>query len=260
MLVVLPRVASSQTDYFNTDRGRPLLVQDAHAIERYALEVQVAPSSRWSRVSSGTAWSLETALAYGLFPRTQVELAVPVAISDGSSADLSVIGVHASLLHALNVETLGMPALAFEIAGDVPIGEDAPSPYASLGLIVTRTLPFARMHLNADVTGARSNALHLDEDGGAGGHHEASRWSAGIGFDRALPLQAMLIGAEVVAFRAVDGDRETRWRTAAGVRYQAGPQWVIDAGIGRTSGPDREWSLSLGIARSLGYIGRGIPR
>jgi hypothetical protein len=218
LLLLAPRVATSQTDYFNTDRGRPLLVQDAHAIERYALEIQLAPSSRWTRASSGTAWALDAALAYGLFARTQVELAVPLGLSDGSSMDMAITGVHASVLHALNVETLGLPALAFEIAGDVPMGDDAPSPFASFGVIVTRTLPFARLHLNADLTSARANPAHVNAGGTQGGHNEPSRWSAGVGLDRALTLRSMLVGAEVVAFRPIGDDRCSRSRHAGGRR------------------------------------------
>jgi hypothetical protein len=162
------------------------------------------------------------------------------------------------VLHALNVETLGLPAIAFEVAGDVPVGDHAPSPYASFGIILTRTLPFARLHLNADVTSAQSSASQANEDGAGG--HGPSRWSAGVGLDRALTLRSMLVGAEVVAFRPIGDDRETRWRTAAGVRYQASPQWVLDAGVGRTSGPEAEWSATFGLARSLGYISRGFGR
>jgi hypothetical protein len=46
----VPAAAFAQTDYFNTDRGRPLQVQDAIPIERYAFELQAAPL-RWSRTA-----------------------------------------------------------------------------------------------------------------------------------------------------------------------------------------------------------------
>ena len=59
-----PVVAGAQTDYFNTDRGRPLHVQDAAAIERFAFELQVAPL-RWSGSNGRGVWSLEPELAYG---------------------------------------------------------------------------------------------------------------------------------------------------------------------------------------------------
>ena len=39
----LPSVAVAQTDYYNTDAGRPLQIEDAYAVERRALEIQAAP-------------------------------------------------------------------------------------------------------------------------------------------------------------------------------------------------------------------------
>lgn len=34
---------AAQTDYYNTDAGRPVQVEDAYATERYAFEMKLAP-------------------------------------------------------------------------------------------------------------------------------------------------------------------------------------------------------------------------
>jgi hypothetical protein len=41
-LAAAPRLGA-QTDYYNTDLGRPLQVEDYLALERYGLELQAAP-------------------------------------------------------------------------------------------------------------------------------------------------------------------------------------------------------------------------
>src|SRR5688572_23274403 len=35
--------AAAQTDYYNIDSGRPVRIEDAYPVERYAFEAQVAP-------------------------------------------------------------------------------------------------------------------------------------------------------------------------------------------------------------------------
>jgi hypothetical protein len=51
--------AQAQTDYYNTDAGRPLRIEDAYTTERYAFELQLAPM-RIDRTRGGEySWSME---------------------------------------------------------------------------------------------------------------------------------------------------------------------------------------------------------
>src|SRR5688500_7867010 len=51
--------ATAQTDYYNTDAGRPMQIEDAHAVERRAFEIQAAPF-RLERSRGGAYhWGLE---------------------------------------------------------------------------------------------------------------------------------------------------------------------------------------------------------
>ena len=47
------RPAAAQTDYYNTDAGRPITIEDAYPVERRALELQLAPL-RLERARGGT--------------------------------------------------------------------------------------------------------------------------------------------------------------------------------------------------------------
>ena len=65
------RPAAAQTDYYNTDAGRPITVEDAYPVERRAVELQLAPL-RLERVRGGTYhWGVEPEVAVGILPRTR---------------------------------------------------------------------------------------------------------------------------------------------------------------------------------------------
>jgi hypothetical protein len=258
--LAIPGAVQAQTDYFNTDRGRPLHVQDAIAIERYAFELQAAPL-RWSRASNArVVWSVEPELAYGILPRTQLEVGAPVFITEGfeGGSRAGVGAVHVSLLHAFNVETLGIPALAINAAVLIPAGDFGPRrTYATFGALATRTTSLGRIHVNADATSGPG--FIAGDVAGRPGENELSRWTLGMAVDRTMPLRSLLVGAELVAARPIRAGSDMEWRAATGVRWQVNPYWAFDAGLGRSLADDREWSLTFGAARSFGLL-RFFPR
>lgn len=241
----------AQTDYYNTDTGRPLTIEDASATERYAFELQLAPL-RLERSRGVYRWEVEPEIAYGIFPRTQLEIGLPLSYVDlGTGSSRSGIGgVGIALLHNLNAET-SIPALA--VAGDVllPIGSLAPEAavFSAKG-VVTRTLQWARFHLNGQYSFGADGAA-----AGVGGDHggaEVSRWLAGIAVDRTFPLRSMLFGAEVFAEKGRSAGAETQWNAAVGVRRQLSPAFNVDAGIGKQlSGDDRSWFATFGLAHAF---------
>ena len=243
------RGATAQTDYYNTDAGRPITVEDAYAIERRALELQVAPL-RIERASGGVyAWGIEPEVAVGLLPRTQVEVGVPLAWLDlGNGARTAgVAGVEVSMLHNLNVETR-IPALAVVADVLLPLGHLAPDKaYPSVKGIATKTFSWARFHVNGQYTfGDR-----LTDD--AGGHAELSQWMGGIAIDRTLPLESLLLTAELVARQPLVENADLTWDAAAGTRVQLSPRIAADAGGGyRLTGDDRGWFATFGAAVSVG--------
>ncbi len=294
LLAIWAVPAAAQTDFLNTDGGRPLHVQDAMSVDWRAFELQFAPLSIERHRESQWLVSIEPELAFGLWPRTHVSIGLPlVSLPKPSPAvfqlfgrsagqarlsrsasipardviiDPSVpsagqtgglAGVHLSVFHQLNVETR-IPALAVRGAVLLPAGPFGPArAIPSIMGIVTRTLPAlgaVRVHGNASV--AFGDA---PETLGVGQFAaEEPRWMAGVSMDRAFPLQSTLIAVEAVAEQGMRADDVVRWRSGVGVRHQFSPRVVLDLGFGRQlTGADSHWSFTAGSAIELG-LGRRI--
>lgn len=241
----------AQTDYYNTDAGRPITVEDAYPVERRALELQVAPL-RLERAPGGIySWGIEPELAIGLLPRTQLEIGFPLAYVDRGAGRRStgLAGVEISALRNLNVETR-IPA--FGVAADVllpagPLGPDRV--YPSVKGIATRTLTWARFHLNGQYT--FGDAPDAADEGAHGG--ELSRWMGGFAVDRTFPLRSLLLTGELVARQPLAEGEDVLWDAAAGTRYQLSPRIAADAGGGyRLTGDEKGWFVTFGAAVSLG--------
>jgi hypothetical protein len=293
-LVTTPfQVLSAQTDFLNTDAGRPLQLEDALAVEWRAVEVQFAPFSLERHRNNQWQLGLEPELSLGILPRTHLSIGLPIVslpntvapqfelFSAAGSArgaksalrpafDVLVdpslpsagqinglAGVHVGLFHQLNVET-SLPALA--IRGDVllPVGPFGPSQaIPSLTGIVTRTLSAlgpVRVHANATV----SFGTDADPNDGRLVAEDVPRWRAGMSMDRAFALQSTLVAIEAVAQRGRLNTDDVLWRAGVGVRHQFSPRLVLDIGAGRQlNGPDAHWSFTLGSAVALG-LGRRL--
>lgn len=238
---------SGQTDFFNTDRGRPVQIEDAYPVERFAFELQLAPV-RLERLSGGIYnWSIEPELAYGLLPRTQIEVGFPFTIEDArGQGSSSLAGVEFSLLHNLNAETLAVPALALGLDLLLPVGDDASGlAFGTVRGLLTRSTTFARFHLNAQYTVGEASTAGREALAGA----DVSRWLAGLAIDRTMPLRSMLLIADVYTRQLLDDTQDLEWNAGAGLRYQLNPRFALDAGVGRRlTGEDRGWFVTFGTA------------
>lgn len=238
---------SAQTDYYNTDRGRPLQVEDAHTTERYAMELKLAPV-RLERAGGGVyTWGVDPEIAYGILPRTQVEIGLPVAYREaGAQRQFGIAGLELSLMHNLNAETEGLPALALRADVVAPVGNLAPSrAYPSLTGIVTRTYTWGRVHLNGTLTAGRT----IDASGVDTGVDELSRWLVGGAVDRTFPLRSTLLTAELYARKPLIAASPVEYATGVGTRHQISPTVALDAGIGRRlTGDAAGWYVTFGSA------------
>jgi hypothetical protein len=236
--------AYAQTDYYNTDAGRPVRIEDAYPTERYAFELQLAPV-RAERSSRGHyAWGIEPEIAYGIFPRTHIEIGVPLVAIDvpGEPNRSGAAGVEISMLHNLNAETEGLPALGLAAHAVLPAGAFGPDrAIPSVTALLTRTFSRFRVHANAQYTFA-------DADD-AGPAVEVSEWLAGLAIDRTLPLRSLLITAEAYAEQPLEQGEPVAWTVGGGMRLQRTPRFALDAGLGRRmTGPETGWYVTAGAA------------
>lgn len=257
MLAAAP--AQAQTEYYNTDRGRPLRIEDAYVTERHAVELKLS-SLRLERDSSGVYdWGIEPEVAWGFLPRTQLEIGVPLVFREsGAQRQSGMAGLDISLMHNLNVETRTWPALALRADVLAPVGGLAPArAYPSFTGIATRTYHWARVHLNGQYTvGDEIQSTSAADVGAANpAAPEFSRWLAGIALDQTFPLQSTLLGGEFFARQSLVAGEPVEYNAGAGVRYQVSPTLALDGGIGlRTNGDATGWYVTFGSAYSFGLV------
>ncbi len=246
----------AQTDFYNTDRGRPIQIEDAYVTERHSFELKLAPV-RIERANGGLyTWGIEPEIAYGILPRTQIELGVPLVYREvGNVRSYGVAGVDISAMHNLNVETETWPALGIRADLIAPVGNLAPATaHASFTGMATRTLQWARFHLNGQYTtgsaGKRSAGVSSSGASVSGpGALDLSRWLAGGAIDKTYPLSALLITAEFYGRKPLDSREEVEYTTGGGARYQVSPTLAIDGGLGRKlNGSSPGWCVTFGSA------------
>jgi hypothetical protein len=254
--------AHAQTDYYNTDRGRPVQIEDAYAAERYAFELKLAPV-RVAWMGNESSWGIEPEIAYGLLPRTHLELGVPIAFGGAEAGERrsGVAGLEVSLMHNFNAETRTVPALGLRADVLAPVGPLAPDrTYATFTGMLTRTFRWMRVHLNGQVTAGAEPKFVASSIGAVSAEdprenaEELSRWLAGIAIDKAFPLSSVLITGELYGRRPlVRTNDDLELFAGAGVRLQASPTLALDLGLGRRldwrEGP---WYLTFGTAYAFG--------
>jgi hypothetical protein len=265
LLLATPAVAAAQTDYYNTDRNRPIRIEDAYATERYSFDAHLAPVRLQRSTGAVYSWGVDPEVAYGILPRTQLEVGVPVAFIDLATSEnhAGVTGLDISVLHNLNVETSTVPAFAIRATVLAPVGSLAPErTYPSVQGMLTRTFRWARLHVNGEYTFGAEPSGSTGEAGAAAatslgsGATELSRWMGGLAIDRTFPLRSVLVTGEVYAQQPIQSEQDVEWNVGAGLRYQASPYFALDAGLGkRVTGNDQAWYVTFGVARVFALRG-----
>lgn len=249
---------AAQTDYYNTDAGRPVQVEDAYSTERYAFELKLAPVRLERGIGGVYNFGIEPEIAYGILPRTHIEIGLPLAYNDlgGGRSSSGVAGVELSAFHNLNTETRTLPALGLRADVLLPVGPLGPdNVFTSLKGIATRTFSFARFHVNGQYTfgtspDEQSRVLPPPDQAEAPTSEvEVSRWLIGAAVDKTFPLRAMLVTADFFARQSIEKVEDVDYNIGTGVRYQVNPRFNIDGGVGRRiNGPGQGWFVTFGTA------------
>lgn len=239
-------LAQDQITYRNTQNGRPVTTEDAYAVDRYSLDLHVAPVTVERSSGGEYRWTGNPEIVYGLLPRTQIEMGVPLVYQSGTDESrLGVAGVTLGALYNFNAETRGWPALGLRAGVLIPAGGLGPErAHPSLTMLGTRTLGAMRVHVN---TG------YAFRDEPVASIPGLARWTTGVAVDRSFPFAALLVAAEAFGVRPFGVDQAVQWNAGIGARYQFTPNMTADAGIGRRlTGANQEWSISLGVGRAMG--------
>ena len=213
------------------------------------MELKLAPV-RLERERGGVYnWGVDPEIAYGVLPRTQVEIGLPLVYREvGAQRQSGIAGLELSLMHNLNAETEGWPALGVRTDLLVPVGNLAPKrAYPSITGLATRTYTRGRVHLNATYTaGASLDAASGAADAGAA---ELSRWLIGGAIDKTYPLRSTLVTAEFYGRKPMIDGQVIEYNTGVGVRRQLSPTLTLDGGLGRRlNGDARGWYVTFGSA------------
>ena len=217
-------------------------VEDAVAIPRYALDLYLAPDWRASGAAAG--WALRPGLAFGLVPRTQIEIDVPIHLGRGTSGSPALSGVRLAAQHNLNVERRAVPAMGLEAAMLFSAG-DVVNAHPSLKGIATKAFRWGRVN-------ASSEALFGDEPATSAARADLARWESGVSVDRTLVRRAALIGAELVARQPLERADAAQWRGALGTASQLTPGLTLGAAVGYAfAGSPQGWSVSAALTQRL---------
>jgi hypothetical protein len=69
-----------------------------------------------------------------------------------------------------------------------------------------------------------------------------------VAVDKAFPLSALLLIADIYAGQPIRSDENVEWNAGGGVRYQWSPRLALDAGIRRRFTGDTQWFITIGAA------------
>jgi hypothetical protein len=239
--VAFPALAAAQTDYRNLDDERPLVTEDAYALERGAFEVMLPYT--FERASSGGrhAHLLSPELGLGL-DNAQLSFKWPLAIeSDGAFRSL---GPRLGFLYNPFTQPRTWPALALRIDGALIEGSDgAPDGRLTGKAILTRSFGATRLHANFAFSAGPASP--------ASGIEFPARTTYTLALDHTLWRRSLWLGAEVGGVQVAAGT-PTELLLGAGLRWQWTPVDVIDLGV--RSGHDQE--LTVGLTH---VFGRGRP-
>src|SRR3954471_22683346 len=113
VVLLYAEIARGQASYRNLDAGFPVRVEDATVTERYALDLDFL-NFRYDELSNlRTRFQYEPRASYGIFPRTEAWLRVPVFYREQSSTPRGgIAGVGVGAMYQLALETQHIPSLA----------------------------------------------------------------------------------------------------------------------------------------------------
>jgi hypothetical protein len=240
---------AAQVDYRNLDDDRPIRIEDAYPVERFAFELILPSFAAFERGGAGH-YGFVPELSFGILPGAALGVKLPVAGTWGEASDrFGPAGVRAFFFVNLTTETVSLPGLALRLDATAPLGGELAGDggAASIKALATRSFGRQRIHLNA--------AWGFITPEIPGAVEPVPEWWAGAAVDRTVFRNSTLLLAGVSAVAGED-DAGTRWEGSLGLRRQVTPTLVLDAGIaGRLAGHGERFAVTLGFTHAFAIAG-----
>lgn len=248
---VLLAIAASPifaTDHFNLERGIPTTIEDVEPVERRSFEWQGFGRYLWLRGVKNVG-NAEPRLAWGIFKKTQLEIATPLLLGKGSASGNGDVQI--SILRKLWGDQQGawQPGLALEAEVRLPTGAERHRfknrVDAGLAVIMKKDVGPHSFHFNAgfDWTGDKSKEDNI----------KRGVLSIIVGHD--MPLTKwLLVVSDVVWSQSDEKGAKDVWLFETGVRTQLTRSLIgaIGMGIGLNRGQETPaFSLTAGFQFSL---------
>ncbi len=248
MLLAVVASPAFATDHFNLESGIPTTLEDIEPLEQGSFELQ--GFGRYLRLRGDkNIGEAEPRLAYGIFEKTQVEIATPLLIGEGMESGNGDVDI--SILRKLWDDQPGAwwPGVALEADVRLPTGVERDGYKnrvdASLTLIMKKDVGPHSFHFNGefDWTGDKSEEENL----------RRAALSVVVGHD--MPLTKWLVLVSDVVWRQSD-EKETQdvWLFETGVRAQLMRSLIgaIGIGVGLNRGPETPaFTLTVGFQFGL---------
>lgn len=236
------------TDHFNLESGIPTTLEDIEPVERGSVELQAF--GRYLRMRGGkNVGEAEPRLAWGIFEKTQLEVATPLLLGEGAANGNGDAQI--SVLRKLwdDRARAWRPGLAFEAEVRLPTGVQGRGfknrVDAGLTAVLKKDVGPHSFHLNAgfEWTGDKSEEGNL----------RRLVPSVVVGHD--APLTERVILVSDVVWRLADENGEAQvWVFETGVRAQVSRSLIgaigVSAGLNR-GGDTPVFSLTAGFQLAL---------
>jgi hypothetical protein len=240
---------AAQIDYRNLDDDRPVRVEDAYPVERFAFEA-LLPYVVEREAGGITTHSVVPELSYGLFRNAQFGLKLPFALQDGpGNTHTGLSGLRLFALYNFNTESRLLPALSLRVDGAFPVGALAGGKTrVAFKAIATRSWGRNRIHLNG--------AYAVGADGAGAAAEGLPRWWAGGAIDRTLFRQSTLVIGEVYVLK-VERGAPAEVNASIGMRYQWTTTTVFDFGVTRRlkAGVGPDIAVTVGLSHAFAIPG-----
>lgn len=233
---------SAQVDFRNSDRGRPILIEDAYPIEFLAFELQ--GGIQYERREGENELSFRPEFRFGGYKNLQLGIETDIINQWNGDRVSGISDTFIHLLYNFNQEGLEIPALSIRLDGGIPTGGLGTDHFhTSAALLATKSFRDLRFHSNLSYT---LGPTALEGEGG-----ELSRYFYGLGIDYTWPLKFIMVMGDIVLIKPID-NQKSELLLELGTRMQIHPKWVLDAGIG--TGAFREEGSDVIATVGLTYI------